>query len=295
MIVWFFDLLARLPLPVLHGLGTVVGWITYLSSGRYAERLRENLRHALELGSDGEAFSQVDYQKLLRANVSEVGKSVMELPWVWRRPLPEVTGSVKQCYGWEHVEAARAQGKGVIVLTPHFGCFELIGLYVAARLPMTCLYRRPRWKFLDTLMHEGRERGQMKLAPADLGGVRQLLKALKRREIIGILPDQVPGNGEGEWVPFFGRPAYTMTLIGRLIESSGAAVVMCHVERLARGKGYIMRIAPLSFDTAQRISPQMNTALEAVVRSCPEQYLWSYNRYKVPRGVTAPDAVKEQA
>lgn len=293
--VWFFNQLACLPLSVLHRLGIAFGWVTYWSSERYAGRLRENLRHGLQFSSSPPAWGKEQFQKVLRANISEAGKSVMELPWVWRRPLGEVVANVVQCHGWEFVEAARAQDKGVIVLTPHFGCFELIGLYVAARLPMTCLYRRPRWQFLDTLMHEGRERGQMKLAPADLGGVRLLLKALKRGEIIGILPDQVPGNGEGEWVPFFGRPAYTMTLIGRLIQSSGAAVVMCHAERLPCGKGYIMRFAPLSFDTTAPISPQMNAALEAVVRSCPEQYLWSYNRYKVPRGVAPPDVVKEQA
>jgi KDO2-lipid IV(A) lauroyltransferase len=293
--VWLFDLLACLPLSVLHRFGTASGWLTYWSSERYAERLRENLRHGQEFNADKVSNVEADFQKVLRANISEAGKSIMELPWVWRRPLNEVVASVVQCHGWEYVEAARAQGKGVIVLTPHFGCFELIGLYVAARLPMTCLYRRPRWKFLDTLMHEGRERGQMKLAPADLGGVRQLLKALKRGEIIGVLPDQVPSNGEGEWVPFFGRPAYTMTLIGRLMESSGAAVVMCHVERLKRGRGYIMRFAPLSFDTALPIAPQINAALENVVRSCPEQYLWSYNRYKVPRGALPPQDVMEQA
>lgn len=291
MIVWFFDLLARLPLPVLHRLGTAFGWMTYWSSARYAGRLRENLRHGLQFKAGN---VEAGFQKVLRANVSEAGKSVMELPWVWRRPLAEVVAGVKQCHGWEHVEAARAQGKGVIVLTPHFGCFELIGLYVAARLPMTCLYRRPRWEFLDILMHEGRERGQMKLAPADLGGVRQLLKALKRGEIIGVLPDQVPSNGEGEWVPFFGRLAYTMTLIGRLMESSSAAVVMCHVERLKRGQGYIMRFTPLSFDTVLPVAPQINAALETVVSSCPEQYLWSYNRYKIPRGALPPDAVKGQ-
>ena len=137
-------------------------------------------------------------------------------------------------------------------------------------------------------MHAGRERGQMKLAAADLGGVRQLLKTLKRGEIIGVLPDQVPGNGEGEWVPFFGRPAYTMTLIGRLIESSGAAVVMCHSERLARGVGYALHFTSLTFNGASSIPRQMNTALEALIRAHPEQYMWSYNRYKVPRGVLPP-------
>ena len=286
--VILFDLLARLPLSVMHRLGALFGWVTYLSSERYAARLRENLQKS------GLARSGSETRKLLHTNIREMGKGVMELPWVWRRPFEKVVASVRHCHGWEYFEAAQAQGKGVIVLTPHIGCFEVIGLYIASRMPITCMYRPPRWKFLDTLMHEGRERGQMKLAPTDLGGVRQLLKALKRGQIIGVLPDQVPGNGEGEWTPFFGRPAYTMTLIGRLAEASGAAVVMCHSERLPHGDGYALHFTPLSFDATTSIPKQMNVALEAVIRNHPEQYLWSYNRYKVPRGALPPDAVKEQ-
>lgn len=281
--VILFKVLARLPLSVLHRIGTMLGWVTYLSSGRYAMRLQENLQNAdLE-------HSEAEFRQLVRANVSEAGKGVMELPWVWCRPLEQVLAGVKQCHGWEHIEAAHAQGKGVIALTPHLGCFEVISLFIASRLPITSMYSPPRWKFLDTLMHEGRERGQMKLASADLGGVRQMLRALKRDEIIGILPDQVPGNGEGEWASFFGRPAYTMTLIGRLIESSGAAVVMCNSERLPRGEGYALHFAPLTIDTTTSIPGQINAALEMVIRKCPEQYLWSYNRYKVPRGALPPE------
>lgn len=282
-----FDVLARLPLSVLHRIGVLFGWVTYLFSKRYSFRLRDNLQKA------GLARSESDLKSLLHTNIREMGKGVMELPWVWRRPLEQVVASVKQCHGWEHFEAAQAQGRGVIVLTPHIGCFEVIGLYLAARMPITCMYRVPRWKFLDTLMHEGRERGQMKLAPTDLGGVRQLLKALKKGQVIGVLPDQVPGNGEGEWVPFFGRPAYTMTLIGRLAEASGAGVVMCASKRLPHGEGYALHFTPLSFDAGTSIPVQMNAALESVIRSHPEQYLWSYNRYKVPRGALPPDAVKE--
>ena len=294
MIVWLFKRLAYFPLPALHRMGNLFGWLAYLFSGAYAERLRQNLGHALEYQQGSEGYPEDQFRTLLRANVAEAGKSVMELAWIWQRPLDEVTASVKHCYGWEHIETARAQGKGVIVLTPHFGCFELVGLYVAARLPMTCMYRRPRSPALDALMHTGRERGHMKLAAADLGGVRQLLKTLKRGEVIGILPDQVPSNGEGQWLPFFGRPAYTMTLIERLIETSGAPVMMCHVERLAHGQGYTMYIEPLLFDTAHPLSPQMNSALETVILSRPEQYLWSYNRYKVPRGVQPPATPEEQ-
>ena len=283
-----FDVLARLPLSVLHRIGMLFGWITYLSSRRYAARLRENLHKA------GLAHSEEEFRKLLHANVKEAGKGVMELPWVWRRPLQNVLTGVKQCHGWEHMEAALAQGKGVIALTPHLGCFEIISLFIASRLSITTMYRPPRWAFLDKLMHEGRARGQTKLAPTDLGGVRQMLKTLKHGGIIGVLPDQVPGNGEGEWAPFFGRPAYTMTLIGKLIKSSNAAVVMCSSERLPHGEGYALHFAPLDIDMATSVPAQINAALEAVIRTCPQQYLWSYNRYKVPRGALPPDATGDK-
>jgi KDO2-lipid IV(A) lauroyltransferase len=281
--VTLFDVFSRLPLSVLHRLGALLGWIIYLISKRYASRLRENLQHS---GLEGG-------KQLLHNNIREVGKGVMELPWIWKRPLDEIVSSVRQCHGWEHVEAARAQGKGVIMLTPHLGCFEVISLYVAARLPMTTMYRAPHWKFLDELMHQGRARGQTKLVAADLGGVRQLFKALKRGENIGILPDQVPGNGEGEWAPFFGRYAYTMTLIGRLMEASGAPVVMCRCERLPKGEGYDLHFLPLTLDISRSIPEQINAELEKMIRICPEQYMWSYNRYKIPRGVLPPEVSKD--
>lgn len=291
--VWIFNQLAYLPLSVLHRLGTVLGWITYWSSGSYAKRLRENLRHGLEFIRGKDGFSETEYRNILHASVGEVGKSAMELPWVWKRPLEEVVASIKRIQGWEHIEAAHAQGKGVLMMTPHFGCFELISLYFASRQPMTSMYRPPRWQFLDTLMHQGRERGSSKLAATDMGGVRQLLKALKRGETVGILPDQVPANGEGEWNQFFGRPAYTMTLIGRLVQSSGALMVMCQCKRLPRGEGYELEFLPLHIEGSDSITRQINASMEKVIATCPEQYLWSYNRYKMPRGVSMPDSEKK--
>jgi Kdo2-lipid IVA lauroyltransferase/acyltransferase len=288
LMVGFFNLLARLPLSVLHRLGTLLGWVTYLSSRKYAARLQENLRNS------GIARSDSEFRKLLRSNIREAGKGVLEAPWVWRRPLQKVVASVKRCHGWNDVEASYAQGKGVILLTPHVGCFEVISLYIAAHMPMTIMYREPRWKFLDILMHQGRARGMTKLVAADFGGVRQLLKALKRGDNIGVLPDQVPGNGEGEWASFFGRPAYTMTLIGRLMVARGSPVVMCYCERLGNGAGYELHFSRLNLDATKSIPQQINCALEAVIRANPEQYLWSYNRYKVPQGVLPPDASKDR-
>lgn len=278
-----FNLAARFPLSVLHRLGAMLGWATYLLSGSYARRMRENLGYAMA------GRPEQDMRKILNASIAEAGKGVTELPWLWRRPLAKVAGSIKVCHGWEHVEAARAQGKGVIFLTPHLGCFEVSATYAAQRIPITVLYRPPKLAWLEPLMRGGREHGQVSLARTNLGGVRLLFKALKRGEAIGLLPDQVPGKGEGEWAGFFGRPAYTMTLVGRLVESTAATVIMAYAERLPRGAGYVIHLAPLEFSPGQPATAQINAALEKLVRACPAQYLWSYNRYKTPAGIEPPE------
>ncbi|MCX7195932.1 MAG: lipid A biosynthesis acyltransferase [Proteobacteria bacterium] len=250
LVAWLFNLAARLPLRVLHRLGAVVGKLTYSLSNKYAERMRENLSYAWK------GRPEADFNKVLNASIVEAGKGAVELLWVWCQPLAEVTASVKACYGWEHIEAARARGKGIIFLTPHLGCFDVSALYVAEHMPLTVLYRPPKLIWLERVMRSGRERAQV-----------------------------IPGNGEGEWADFFGRPAYTMTLIGRLLKSSGASVVMTSVERLTYGSGYILRFTPLEFVDDLPISRQINAALEKLVLINPAQYLWSYNRYKTPAGI----------
>jgi KDO2-lipid IV(A) lauroyltransferase len=277
-----FRLLSILPLRWLHGLGALLGRITYATSGQYAARTRENLRQSNLAGNEA------DFASLLRQTIDEAGKSMVELPWVWLRPFEQVCATVRSCQGWEHVAAAHARGKGIIFLTPHWGCFEITSLYIAQHLALTNLYTSPKQDWLEPLMRSGRERGKARLATADLSGVRLLFKALKRGESIGLLPDQVPSQGEGEWVDFFARPAYTMTLSGRLAQSSGAAVLLVYAERLPKGAGYKLNFEPLPLDFSKSVPLQINTALERVIAISPAQYLWSYNRYKVPPGVQPP-------
>lgn len=280
MMVYLLRVLAYLPLWLLHFLGAAAGWATYLGSRRYAARLRGNLI-ASGVCAPGRRGG------LLRRAVAEAGKSVLELPAVWLRPEQQALRLLKQCHGWEHVEAALARGKGLIFLTPHMGCFEIASLYYAARHPVTVLYRPPRLHWLQPLMEIGRKRGQVTLAPTDVGGVRALFKALRRGEAIAILPDQVPSQGEGVWVDFLGHPAYTMTLAARLARSTGAAIVFAFAERLPHGAGYELWLTPLSEDLPEDLAAAagvINRAVEGLIRQKPEQYLWSYNRYKVPKG-----------
>ncbi len=284
----FFRLLSGLPLPLLHSLGVLLGRITFASSSQYAARIRENLSQS-HLAQD-----EAHYTALIKQTVAEAGKGIIELPWIWGRPLEQVCATVRNCQGWQHVEAARTRGKGIIFLTPHWGCFEMTSLYIAQYLPLTNLYSSPKQDWVESAMRSGRERGLARLATADMSGVRLLLKALRRGEAIGLLPDQVPSQGEGEWVDFFSRPAYTMTLSGRLAESSGAAVLLVYAERLPHGTGYTLNFEPLPLDFSKSVPLQINAALERVIAVSPAQYLWSYNRYKIPAGVQPPTA-KEPA
>lgn len=276
---------AGLPLRWLHSLGALLGWLAYLTSPRYAARLRENL------DKSGVCSNPADCRSLLHQAVSEAGKGAIELIPIWLRSEQDALKLVRVCYGQDHVDAAMARGKGVIFLTPHLGCFEISALYVSVRNPITVLYRPPKLRWLQPLIETGRQRGQVAIAPTDMSGVKTLLKALKRGETIGILPDQTPGNGEGVWTEFFGRPAYTMTLAARLARSTGATVILAFAERLPRGEGFDLWLEPLPGSLPEE-PPEaarfLNAAIENLIRRQPAQYLWSYNRYKIPRGAVAP-------
>lgn len=268
------SLIAGLPLRVLHALGSVLGWAMYGISPTYRRHLRENLKQA-----------GLDDARLRRAAIAAAGQMLLELPAVWFRPREEVLSLVKRVEGVEGALAARDAGRALLFLTPHMGCFEIAAHYATRYTPITVLYRRPKLGWVEPLMRAGRARDKVRLAPADLSGVRELYAALKRREAVGFLPDQVPGVGEGEWADFFGRPAYTMTLAARLAARSDLACFLAYARRLPRGAGYeiVLRALP---ERAEGETPVrwLNRALESLVRECPEQYLWGYNRYKIPSG-----------
>lgn len=275
---FFFRLLSRLPLAWVHRLGATFGWLTYLSSPTYRRHLRENMRCAGCAGA------------LTPAAIAEAGKQALELARIWLRTLEQTNAQVVEVRGWDYVRAAQQSGKGIVFLTPHLGCFEITAQYYSASGDITVLYRPPRQRALQQMILAGRKRTNLHLAPADLSGVRALIKALKRGQAVGLLPDQAPKVGEGAWLDFFGRPAYTMTLAARLTET-GATTLMAWGERLPGGAGYRLHFSPpqeaLTGDTLAR-AQQINHEIEHLVRHCPQQYLWGYNRYKRPAGADAP-------
>lgn len=269
-----FRALSFLPLFLLHALGAVLGWVVFLSSNTYRQRFMANATQA-GMGS-AEIFLAV----------ASAGRLVAELPRLWMG-----RAVVIHWQGEQHVEQALQAGRGIVFLTPHLGCFEVTAQAYAQRYglhgkPMTVLYRPPRKQWLGRLVGAARQRPGLYTAPASLAGVKQMLKALKNGECVGVLPDQVPPNLQGLWTPFFGKPAYTMTLSARLAQQTGATILIAWGERLAWGRGYTVHVAPLEallLDDLGRATEQINHAMESLIAQCPTQYLWAYDRYKQPR------------
>ena len=279
--VVLFRLLARWPLPVLHALGWCVGWGMWLASRRYRQRWA---RHTVLAG--------LSWRERWWS-VGEAGKQITELPRLWFGAPVRV--------GWQgaaHIEAALQHRQGVLFLTPHMGCFEVTAQAYADRFghlgadakPMTVLFRPPRDPKLLPVLEAARQRPGLLTAPTTLRGVRQLAVALKAGQAVGLLPDQVPPEGLGVWAPFFGEPAYTMTLSARLAQVPGTQVLLAWGERLPWGRGYIVHVQtwqevmgePMDL-RADEAAAQVNQAMERIVAQKPEQYLWAYARYKQPR------------
>lgn len=271
------SLAARLPLAFAHAVGAALGWAMYGLSPTYRRHLRENL----------EAAGYRD-ARTRRGAIAGAGRMLAELPAVWLRRRSDIVALARRIDGREHVDRARAAGQGIVFLTPHLGCFEIAAQVAAEEFPITVLYRPPKLAWLQPMIEEGRGGDNVRLARADLSGVRELLAALGRNEAVGILPDQVPGEGEGEWAEFFGKPAYTMTLAAKLAARPGSVCLLAFGERLPGGAGYVLHVRPLPPPEAgESATRHLNRAVEALIREQPEQYLWGYNRYKTPKGAAS--------
>lgn len=286
MLLTLFKLLSRLPLGPLQALGGALGRVAFWASGSYRRRVRGNM-----------ALAGLDVDRLAGRAAAEAGKQALETAWVWLRPPQELARKVR----WIDaavMDAALAEGRPLVMLTPHLGCFEAIAQAYALRpearaRPMTVLYRKPHKAALLPLVEGARSADGLLLAPADTRGVRMLMRALKLRQPLGILPDQVPSQGDGVWAPFFGKPAYTMVLPARLARAGDAIVLVLAGERLPAGRGFGIHVErltePLTGD-ALADATLLNGAIEKMVMRFPTQYLWGYNRYKRPAGAAEADA-----
>jgi KDO2-lipid IV(A) lauroyltransferase len=279
-----FRLLARLPLSWMHAIGNGLGWLIWWLAPNYRRRFKENAQAA--------GFAPAQY----RPAIAAAGAAVGELPLIWARPKAQsLLPYIVRWEGVEAFEAALAARRGVILMSPHLGSWEALGQVVGERFfethgPITALYRPARKKIMADLLAGSRDRPGLQMLPTTVAGVRGLIRTLRGGGYTGILPDQVPPAGQGVWAPFFGRPAYTMTLVSRLAQQTGARLFFGVCERLPRGAGYVVRF--VAFDgtamsdpkaTPEAAAAAMNQGIEDLIRSLPGQYVWDYARYKQPR------------
>ena len=284
MLLSLFRLTSFLPLRVLQAIGRMIGGLVFILPGRYRDRL---IAHARQAGYHDPAFA--------RRAAAESGAMILELSHVWFRSQESLARVVSD--EEEILHQALNEKRGILFLSPHLGCFEMLARYATLFQPMTVMFRPPRQAFLMPLLQVARNTSGVKALPANLKGVRAFLKALRNNETVGMLPDQVPQFGEGVWAPFFGREAWTMTLPGKLVRATNPIVMVAACERLPRGQGWrihYLRAPDVLPENPREQAMLFNRMMQTLIARFPEQYLWSYHRYKRPLDVPLPPGESDE-
>ncbi len=279
------DLIARIPLPLTHLLGWLLGLPFFLLPNRHRRISRINIDLCF-------AEKSGPWRRwLIFKSLVETAKTIMESPRLWRTGETGALNRIREITGLAHVHEGLAHNRGVIVIAPHLGAWEMAGLYCSSLFPLTSLYRPPRQPGLEEILVAGRRAHGAKLAATDIKGVRQLVRALKNNELVAILPDQDPRDSSALFAPFFGVATNTMTLASRIAMKSGAGLVLCVAERLSWGRGFRIHFRPLDISSEAQLETHVaaiNRGVESFVRHLPQQYQWSYKRFRTrPAGEAA--------
>ena len=269
---FFSFLLPKLSLNSVHNIGIFVGKLYFFFSKKNYKFLRENIQNS-------KIFEHSIIEDAIKENINELGKGIIESFYLWGSSKEGSLKLVRNIVGEKYLINAEKRGKGIIFLTPHLGCFEITSIYYGSKMPITVMYRKARKIWMSDFMINGRKKGKVKPAPADINGLKKVLIALKNGEAVGILPDQVADKGEGEWANFFGRPAYTMVLISKLIKRTDATIIMAYGERLKNGNGFDIHVEELQRKDIETPN-DLNKQVENFIKKNPTQYYWSYDRYK---------------
>lgn len=266
--------LGLLPLKSLRSIGALLGRISWWRQDRMAKVSTENLAICFPEKSESQRLA------LAKQSVIETGKMAAETCAVWTRPYTWLRSHIYTIHGEDLLRQAYSSGKGILVLGPHLGNWEVLGLYLAGIGPITSLYQPPKRREVENLVRHARQQSGATLVPTDRKGLGLLLKALQRGEIVGILPDQTPDSGE--FAPFFGRQALTMTLVHKLMQRTSCNAVMAYARRVPDGFDIVFKTVPENL-YSKEIGPAV-TALNQGVENCvvdvPEQYQWEYKRFK---------------
>ncbi len=282
IIVGLFRLISLFPMRLLQQFGKVIGALAWQFNTQARRVTEENLAICFPDMEAGERTA------LTKSSLQQLGMMAMELGYVWCRPSEQILSRITAVHGRSHIDAAIAEGKGIVVLAPHIGSWELLGVYLAQHFTLTNMYQPPDNPALDAMIYNARQRNGSGLVPTNVTGVKALLKALKRGELVGVLPDQVPPLESGEFAPFFGIPALTATMPFNLLRRTGAKAVVAYAIRVPDSADFHIIIEPVSealyCDDSATSLAALNQSIERCVLAAPEQYQWEYKRFKKQPG-----------
>ena len=284
LILWLLKLISWLPLGIARLKGLFFGWLLYAINAQPARITKLNLALCYP------EMSTIDAKKLCKKRMKHLAQTIFETPKVWRKGNPWVTQNIVSINGLALFEAAIADSRGTILVIPHQGNWEVLGLWAGQHKAMTSLYDPPRMRALENWIKTSRQQSGATLVPTNVRGVAAIIKALKRGEITGILPDQQPPPESGEFATLLGVQTRTMTLINKLLLRSGSRALMCTALRVSGG--WELHFLPVGEDLysedIQTSLAALNRGVEAIVALAPEQYQWEYKRFRDrPPGVSA--------
>ncbi len=278
MVIGLVRLTGCLSLSHIQKLGTFVGRCLWLFNTESAQVTRKNLKLCYP------ELSEQEVNTWTKISLQETGKVALEMGMVWEWPVDKSLALIKHIEGKDLIDQAIANGKGVIMLAPHLGNWELAGLYSSSQFSMAALYRPPRLKLLEDYMSAVRGRCGSELVPTNKRGVLRLFKILKTGGVVGILPDQEPPFSGGVFAPFFGVNANTMKLVSKLVEKTQPEVVCVWTERLADANGFVLHItkadSEIYSDELETSVAALNRSVEKCIRTIPLQYQWEYKRFR---------------
>lgn len=276
-ILLIIRLLSLLPLSVLRAIGRGIGTALFLVSGESRRVTEANIVQAFP------ALDEMERRELTRTSLQHTAMFVMEAGALWHWPLDRCESIYLQASGCELLEEKSRAGRGVIVLVPHFGNWEVLALFLG-RYGYTCLYDPPRLEALELPMRAARSRTGGNLLPIGSSGIKAMLRTLRAGGITALLPDQVPDASAGVYAPFFDRPTLTMTLAQRLLRQTGALAVLGSAQRVPGG--FVVRFEPASAGVGDAdpvvAASRLNEMMEQLIARDPGQYQWEYRRYKRP-------------
>ncbi|HET8800818.1 MAG TPA: lysophospholipid acyltransferase family protein [Marinobacter sp.] len=278
LITLLFRLMSRLGLRNAQRLGRALGSLAWRLGGRSVDTTRKNLRACYP------GLSEAEIETLGRKSLQETGATALEIPLMWEWPVERCLGLIREIEGEALLERYQAGDRGLLLLAPHLGNWELTGLFFASRYQMAALYSPPNQPGFEAYMKRVRSRSGSELVATDRRGIARLFSILREGGVVGILPDQTPRQEGGEFAPFFGIPTITMTLASKLIQKTGATPLVTYAQRLPNGEGFriVIRETDAGMDSPDLTTSltALNHAVEQCINNAPEQYQWEYKRFR---------------